>query len=298
MVVASQIKLDNNIERIVESLSLGNDLNPPSRLHSPCSICNRNCLDNQNCIQCDKCDKWCHIKCDGTNLNEYRFYQATNYDPSVKWFCLYCTLIFHYENIPFTLCSITELLNLNKSDTMEFCHYLPSLEIIDETASFEKYSVPDFNLELPDLVNSKYHTVEEFQKLDIADDFNIFHSNVNGIESKFDSLHTLLCGTKSSMDAIAITESSECEDHSFLSNVSMEGYKLYNTPTESPKGGVVLYLKEIFDTFERIDLRAQTSEYQAVWVEIKNKNSKNIVCGCVYPWAYEHSSSNWHARAT
>ncbi len=282
MVEASKIKLDNNIQRIVQAISLGNDLNSPSRLSSPCSVCNRNCLDNQNCIQCDECDKWCHIKCDGTNLTEYRFYQSTNHDPSVKWFCLYCTVLFHFVNIPFTICSVSELVNINKSDSLEFCSYLPSLEVVEETASFEKYSLPDSNLDLPNLVNSKYHSVEEFQNLDVANNFNIFHSNVNGIESKFGALHTLLNSSKASMDAIAITESSECEDQSFLSNVSLEGYKLYNTPTTSPKGGVVLYMNDNFDSFERIDLRIQTSEYQGVWVEIKNSNSKNIVCCCIY----------------
>ena len=76
------------------------------------------------------------------------------------------------------------------------------------------------------------------------------------------------------MDAVAITETSECANQSFLTNVSLDGYKLYHTPTDSPKGGTVLFLKRIFDSYERIDLKIQTSEYQSVWVEIKNKKVK------------------------
>ena len=37
-----------------------------------------------------------------------------------------------------------------------------------------------------------------------------------------------------------------------------------------------------FDATERLDLRVQNDIMEAVWVEIKNKNSKNIVCGCIY----------------
>ena len=282
MVEASKIKLENNIQRIIEAIYLDKPLNPTSNLSKPCSICNKNCLKNQCHLACKGCGKSCHIKCDRTNLTEYRLYLTNNDDPSNMWYCLYCTLFFHYDVFPFTLCSISELLNINSCDTMELVNRLPSLEMIDETASFMKYSLPDSNLELPNLVNSKYHSVAEFQKLDISDNFNLFHSNANGLESKFDSLHTFLSGSNTSMDAVAITETSECANQSFLTNVSLDGYKLYHTPTDSPKGGTVLFLKRIFDSYERIDLKIQTSEYQSVWVEIKNKKSKNIVCGCIY----------------
>ena len=50
----------------------------------------------------------------------------------------------------------------------------------------------------------------------------------------------------------------------------------------SPKGGTALYVDGSFDTFERTDLRIQTGGFQAVWLEIKNSSSKNIVCGCIY----------------
>ena len=56
------IKAQNNIDRIVDAISEGKVLNPPNNFKSPCSICNKNCLKNQACVQCDHCDKWCHIK--------------------------------------------------------------------------------------------------------------------------------------------------------------------------------------------------------------------------------------------
>ena len=63
----------------------------------------------------------------------------------------------------------------------------------------------------------------------------------------------------------------------------MEGYhKPFHTPTNSSKGGTALYVNNNFDVFERSDLKIQNEIMEAVWVEIKNKNSKNIICGCIY----------------
>ena len=93
------------------------------------------------------------------------------------------------ENLPFTLSNSSELVNLNNSDSLDFLNHLPSLETIYEASSFSKYNLPDIDAETPNLVTSKYHTVANFQKLKIEKDFNLFHSNVDGLESKYDSLH-------------------------------------------------------------------------------------------------------------
>ena len=55
-----------------------------------------------------------------------------------------------------------------------------------------------------------------------------------------------------------------------------------HTPSLSAKGGTALYVNNSFDSFERLDLKVQTDNFESVWVEIKNKNSKNIICGCIY----------------
>ena len=184
--------------------------------------------------------------------------------------------------LPFTLMSTSELLNINSSNTMDFCKNLPNIEVIRDTESFSKYSLPDIDAEIPNLLTSKYHMVNDFQNLNIGDNFNIFHSNLNGLESKFTSLHNLLSGAKSSMDVIALTETSESNDNSFISNVDINGYKLYNTPTLTSKGGVAIYVNGNFNVVERTELKAKNDEFESVWIEITNANSKNVICGCVY----------------
>ena len=85
------------------------------------------------------------------------------------------------------------------------------------------------------------------------------------------------------MDILAITETTENQANSFLTNVNIDGFKPpLHTPSLSAKGGTALYVNSNFESFERLDLRAQTDNFESVWVEIKNRNSKNIICGCVY----------------
>ena len=278
MTDALEIALKNNIDRIAGAILLEKDLNPPNKLKFPCSICNKSVQKNQNAIQCDKCDKWVHRKCEGMSIDTYNFHSNNE----TEFYCLYCTMKENYVNIPFTISDNFELDSVNKSDNMKFCENLPSLEEIYETTKWSEYPRPMEEASLPSNLKSKYHTVYDFQKLKIEKNFNIFHANVNGLESKFENLHTFLNGAKSAMDVIAITETSENKDHSFIKNVDIEGYKLFSTSTGSAKGGTALYVKENIDAFERIELKTQNSFLKSTWVEIKNKNSKNIVCGCIY----------------
>ena len=60
-------------------------------------------------LQCDTCDKWCHIRCDNMSNEEYEYYQTTIEDESIKWHCLYCTMKFNHEHFAFSLIDHSEL---------------------------------------------------------------------------------------------------------------------------------------------------------------------------------------------
>ena len=63
MTDASQIKLKNTLDRIAGAISSGKNLNPPPtrNIKYPCIICNRPVQSNQKAIECDTCEKWCHL---------------------------------------------------------------------------------------------------------------------------------------------------------------------------------------------------------------------------------------------
>ena len=165
---------------------------------------------------------------------------------------------------------------------MRFCESLPELEILTEVSKFSNQSDNEVDYNLPIRSSCKYYSVNEMQNLKSKINFNLFHSNINGLGSKFDNLYEFISSTSSEFDIIAITETSHKNDEFFTTNVSMEGYNEFFTPSNSSKGGTAIYVKGNHDVFERSDLKTQNDYFESVWVEIKNKRNKNILCGCIY----------------
>ena len=65
--------------------------------------------------------------------------------------------------------------------------------------------------------------------------------------------------------------------HVFLKNLDLEGYVNFSTATNTNKGGTIIYTKNVYDVTERIDLNICHDLYESIWIEIKNKKSKNII---------------------
>ena len=109
--MAAEIKLQQTLERIAGAICQDKELNTPNNLSWPCSICNKNVLQNQKAIQCDNCDKWCHIKCDGTSDVSYNNFIDSEED--IPWNCLYCSIKNNHENFAFTFSDDCELHSSN-----------------------------------------------------------------------------------------------------------------------------------------------------------------------------------------
>ena len=97
---------------------------------------------------------------------------------------------------------------------------------------------------LPSKTSCKYYSVNDVYTLKNQKNLNIFHTNVNGRGSKLDNLKEFLSATTIKLDIIAITETSEKDETGFLTNVEIEGYDLYHTPTLSAKGGSAIYVNK------------------------------------------------------
>ena len=267
------------IERLIESI-LNGRIKPRSRVKHPCGICYKAVKKNHKAVQCDECDLWVHIGCNGTSNDEYELLKISD-DP---WVCLVCKLVNNLEILPFTQCDNTELSSINNTNSMKFLESLPNAEITNETSKFDNVSSNEHeaSFELPSKSCSKYYSVEEFQLLNLSKNFNIFHTNINGLESKLDNLHEFLTGTSNKIDILALTETSEKECSGFLSNVEIDDYVKFHTASKSSKGGTAIYINKNFDSIERSDLNIDSIECESTWIEIKNKRSKNIVIGCIY----------------
>ena len=153
-----------------------------------------------------------------------------------------------------------EIININSSNSMKFVESLPELEISTEASTFSNLQAYDLDLNMANLNDCKYYTVNEFHKLKLQKKFNIFHSNVNGLESKFDNLHEFLSSASFNMDIVAITETSQKTNENFIKNVSIEAYDIYSTGSQLARGGTVIYVNKNFDSFERNDLKINNEE--------------------------------------
>ena len=65
------------------------------------------------------------------------------------------------------------------------------------------------------------------------------------------------------MDIVALTETSEKDDLGFKGNVEIDGYQKFNTASKLSKGGTAIYVNKYFDSFERIDLKINSLEYES-----------------------------------
>ena len=148
----------------------------------------------------------------------------------------------------------------------------------------------DLELKLSNLSDCSYYSTEEFQNLNTDNNFKIFHNNVNGIETKFDLLHNFFASCLSDLDIIAITETSNQDPNNEIkSNIKLVGYEDYSTSTLTSKGGTTIYSRKTLDHDERKDLKIKTDHYESVWIELKNKNSKNVICGSIYRHPHDNN---------
>ena len=188
------------------------------------------------------------------------------------------------STFPFNSCDSTELNCINDNDRI-LNDYLTTPQN-HENIETEQAPNPcdyDIDIKLTNLSDCNYYSVHNFQNLNLGKSFNIFHSNINGLESKFDLFHNLFESTFSEMDIITITETSlQTNNEYFKTNVNLDGYKEFSTPSNTSKGGTTIYTNMKYDAIEREDLNVIHDHYESTWIELKTKKGKNIVCGSIY----------------
>ena len=191
------------------------------------------------------------------------------------------------KNLAFNSCNNKELLSIINLGTS----YHESLNLDSHYNWNEDLLNPSedgIDTSIPTKTSCIDYSVSDFQKFKVKkDSFNIFHNNINGLETKHDLLHAFHAGNIVEFDIIAVTETSlSTERFNFFSNIELEGYVNFSMPSQSNKGGSTIYAKSTLNLVERVDLNITHNDFECTWVEIKNVKSKNIICGSMYwhPW--------------
>ena len=116
---------------------------------------------------------------------------------------------------------------------------------------------PDQTTELIDKVNDvmdipknkkvtgKYYQVEEIPPLisDLDNRLSFFHLNISSLSFRFEELYTLLTSNNLEFDIICISEIRLKLNKTSLTSISLPGYNIEYTTTESSNGGTLIYLK-------------------------------------------------------
>ena len=110
------------------------------------------------------------------------------------------------------------------------------------------------------------------------------HLNISSLPFHIDDLHSFLANLPTKPSIFGITESRLKQDNSSLINISIPGYNIEHTDTESANGGSLLYISKNLNYISRSDLALyKAKEPESVFVEIDlPKRKRNFVVGCIY----------------
>ena len=112
---------------------------------------------------------------------------------------------------------------------------------------------------------------------------SLFHLNINSLSFHFDELEGLISKSKNDFQIIAISENRLKKTQETTTNIQLENYHIEYVSTESANGGMLLYIKIVINYKLRLDLIIyKKRELESALFEIIQKDSKDIVVGCIY----------------
>ena len=203
-------------------------------VRDPCGICLKAVAKSHRAIYCDICSKWVHIKCNFIDQPTYENLKLSN----ETWYCLNCTK----NIIPFSNVS-NELLQLliqgknitNTSDNIDIENSKNSnfFNLLNQT-----------NIEgNKNNTKCKYYTPSELNTIKIKhSDISMLHLNISSLGYHFDAFQTLLSIINLKPDFIGITETRHMKGKQPLVDTTLDKYNVVECPTESSKGGALLYI--------------------------------------------------------
>ena len=246
-----------------------------------CSVCNKNCNENQQSIFCSQCTNLVHRKCNGTSKAEFDILSKEEDD--LPFFCIVCIIQNNADIFSFGYLSKSEMQNLFGIDMSSQLAMLPYYAVRSKLTKLPHLGEFDINENLVHSINSKYFEISQLNNFKMSTDtMSLFHMNIRSLSAHHDELSLLLAGLKFKFDVIGISETKEQSDKGFLSNVHLSGYNIPTQPTKSSVGGVALYVNSSLNYKTKEHLGVTKDDFEMVCVELLSQEEKNHLYCCVY----------------
>ena len=121
------------------------------------------------------------------------------------------------------------------------------------------------------------------KSLNLASQLFCMHLNISSLSYHHLELYNLLSNLKIKPNIIGISETRLQRGKQPITNISLPNYVYEHTPTESGKGGTLLYIDKNIKYKLRNDLNIYEKKMvESTFIEILNKKQKNMIIGCVY----------------
>ena len=138
----------------------------------------------------------------------------------------------------------------------------------------------------PVSINCEYYdTTTRIPNLKSGPNISMFHMNIASLGLHKEELEAALSMLNVEFDFIAISETKIMKNTPPTYDINLSGYKPYHTPTESFKGGALMYVKEGISVKQRKDLESKMYEpgkLESVFLEVLNDKKKNEILACIY----------------
>ena len=135
-------------------------------------------------------------------------------------------------------------------------------------------------------INCKYYQIDELKKEIVRNGkFSLLHLNIASLGAHKDEFEDMLSILDLDFDILGLTGTRIIKEQNPTYDTSITGYKEYFTPTESTKGGTLLYINKNIESKERTDLEKNLyipKKLESTFVELIIKGKKNIITGCIY----------------
>ena len=141
----------------------------------------------------------------------------------------------------------------------------------------------DIDEQMPQIINSRYYTIPELAAINSnAKQLSILHTNIRSISLHRDEIVHLCARTQKPFDVIGVSETWNSVQSEIVADIDINGYKRYETTSLSQNGGVGIYVKTSLSSSKRDDLTIKCDGFETVWIEVKNRSTKNFLFCCLY----------------